>query len=89
MPAWLSPTRPQTCHPEPGRPPLANRGERSAFLAYGCELFENDGEEPRLSVSAGVASYPNDGDAIGSLLYAADKALYSAKNLRSRLVAQE
>jgi diguanylate cyclase (GGDEF)-like protein/PAS domain S-box-containing protein len=54
-----------------------------------CELFEDDGEEPRLSVSAGVASYPNDGDAIGSLLHAADKALYSAKNQRSRLVAQD
>lgn len=54
-----------------------------------CELLENDGEEPTLSVSAGVAGYPNDGDAVGSLLHAADKALYSAKNQKSRLVAQD
>jgi GGDEF domain-containing protein len=54
-----------------------------------CELFENDGEEPKLSVSAGVASYPNDGEAIGSLLHAADKALYSTKNQKSHFVAQE
>ena len=53
------------------------------------ELFENDAEEPRLSVSAGVASYPNDGDAIGSLLQAADKALYEVKNQRSRSVAED
>jgi diguanylate cyclase (GGDEF)-like protein/PAS domain S-box-containing protein len=52
------------------------------------QLFENDGEEPKLSVSAGVASYPTDGDAIGPLLQAADKALYAAKNQRSQTAAQ-
>jgi diguanylate cyclase (GGDEF)-like protein/PAS domain S-box-containing protein len=52
------------------------------------QFIEDDGEEPKLSVSAGVASYPTDGDAIGSLLQAADKALYAAKNQRSRTVAQ-
>jgi diguanylate cyclase (GGDEF)-like protein/PAS domain S-box-containing protein len=45
-----------------------------------CELCENDGEEPKLTVSAGVASYPEDGESIGPLLFAADKSLYSAKN---------
>jgi diguanylate cyclase (GGDEF)-like protein/PAS domain S-box-containing protein len=53
------------------------------------ELFKNDGEEPKLSVSAGVASYPNDGDTIGPLLHAADKALYEVKNHRSSSVAQD
>jgi diguanylate cyclase (GGDEF)-like protein len=45
-----------------------------------CELFANDGKEPKLTVSVGVASYPNDADSIGTLLYAADGALYSMKS---------
>ena len=49
-----------------------------------CELLAKDAEEPALSVSVGVASYPNDADTIGTLLYAADKALYAMKDERSR-----
>ena len=49
-----------------------------------CELLAKDAEEPALSVSAGVASYPKDADTIGTLLYAADKALYAMKDGRSR-----
>jgi diguanylate cyclase (GGDEF)-like protein/PAS domain S-box-containing protein len=45
-----------------------------------CELFANDGEEPKLTVSVGVASYPQDAETIGPLLYAADVALYSKKS---------
>jgi diguanylate cyclase (GGDEF)-like protein/PAS domain S-box-containing protein len=44
-----------------------------------CELLAKDAEEPALSVSVGVASYPKDAEAIGSLIYAADKALYAMK----------
>jgi len=44
-----------------------------------CELLANDAEEPALSVSVGVASYPKDAETIGTLLYAADKALYAMK----------
>jgi diguanylate cyclase (GGDEF)-like protein/PAS domain S-box-containing protein len=47
-----------------------------------CELFANDGEEPKLTVSIGIASYPKDAETIGPLLYAADNALYSMKSLR-------
>ncbi|MFZ0085995.1 MAG: sensor domain-containing diguanylate cyclase [Candidatus Acidiferrales bacterium] len=45
-----------------------------------CELFADDSEEPRLSVSVGIASFPADAETIGPLLYAADAALYAMKN---------
>jgi diguanylate cyclase (GGDEF)-like protein len=48
-----------------------------------CDLLARDKEEPILSVSAGVASHPKDADTIGTLLYAADRALYAMKNERS------
>jgi diguanylate cyclase (GGDEF)-like protein/PAS domain S-box-containing protein len=46
------------------------------------ELFANDVEEPKLTVSIGIASYPKDAETIGPLLYAADKSLYSMKSQR-------
>ena len=51
-----------------------------------CDLLAKDDEEPALSVSLGVASYPKDADTIGTLLYAADWALYAMKDKRSRAV---
>jgi diguanylate cyclase (GGDEF)-like protein/PAS domain S-box-containing protein len=45
-----------------------------------CELLANNTETPALSVSIGVASYPKDAETIGTLLYAADKALYAMKD---------
>jgi diguanylate cyclase (GGDEF)-like protein len=56
-----------------------------------CDLLAKDIEEPPLSVSVGVAGYPSDdGETIGTLLYAADRALYAMKARRpgSRLSAQ-
>lgn len=49
-----------------------------------CDLLAKDAEEPSLSVSVGVASYPDDADGIGTLLYAADQALYAMKDKRPR-----
>ncbi len=49
-----------------------------------CELLERDAEEPVLSVSVGIASYPKDADTIGTLLYAADKSLYAMKSEKPR-----
>jgi diguanylate cyclase (GGDEF)-like protein/PAS domain S-box-containing protein len=49
-----------------------------------CDLLSKDPEEPRLSVSAGIASYPRDADSIGSLLNAADKNLYAMKQSRPK-----
>jgi diguanylate cyclase (GGDEF)-like protein/PAS domain S-box-containing protein len=44
-----------------------------------CELLAKDTEEPALSVSVGVASYPKDAENVGTLLYAADRFLYAMK----------
>jgi GGDEF domain-containing protein len=43
------------------------------------ELLARDGEAPELSVSVGVAAFPSDANTIGTLLYAADRALYEMK----------
>jgi diguanylate cyclase (GGDEF)-like protein/PAS domain S-box-containing protein len=48
-----------------------------------CESLANDGRGPKLSVSVGVAVYPQDGNTIGSLLFTADSALYSMKRQRT------
>ncbi len=47
-----------------------------------CELLEKDAEHPALSVSVGIACYPAEAETIGTLLYAADQALYSMKAQR-------
>ena len=51
-----------------------------------CELLEKEAEQPKLSVSIGIASHPKDAETIGTLLYAADKALYAMKDKRPRAV---
>ncbi len=48
-----------------------------------CESVANDGRGPKLSVSFGVAVYPQSGNSIESLLCQADSALYSLKRQRS------
>lgn len=49
-----------------------------------CESLANDGREPKLSVSIGVAIYPKDGKNVDSLLGAADAALYAMKTRSHR-----
>ena len=44
-----------------------------------CHSLANDGREPKLTVSVGVATYPKDGAKVDSLLSAADTALYAMK----------
>jgi len=44
------------------------------------ERLANETEEPALSVSAGIAAYPEDGDTAEKLLNAADRALYRMKH---------
>lgn len=53
-------------------------GARLVVRRIAERLFE-DGDEPALSVSAGVAVYPRDGGTPTTLLSAADRALYAAK----------
>ena len=43
------------------------------------QRLAEDADEPRLSVSAGLALYPKDGGTPTTLLSAADRALYAAK----------
>ncbi len=52
-----------------------------------CESVANDGKGPKLSVSAGIAVYPQNGESIERLLSQADSALYSMK--RERIAAAE
>ena len=49
------------------------------------EKLSSDGETPDLSASAGIASYPTDGDTPEKLLAAADRALYRMKNRGSSI----
>ncbi len=51
-----------------------------------CESIANDGMEPILSVSIGVAVYPHDGERIETLLRAADVAMYSMKAKKHKLL---
>ncbi len=44
------------------------------------ESIASDGGKPKISVSVGVAIYPADGERIGTLLSAADAAMYLMKN---------
>jgi diguanylate cyclase (GGDEF)-like protein/PAS domain S-box-containing protein len=59
--------------PETGQVPASSVARRI------CDSLANDGKEPRLSVSIGVATYPKDGGKVDSLLGAADAALYAMK----------
>ena len=47
-----------------------------------CESVANDGKRPKLSVSVGVAVYPQDGGSIERLLSEADARLYLEKQKR-------
>jgi two-component system cell cycle response regulator len=50
-----------------------------------CEQPSNDPEEPRLSMSVGVAVYPEDGTTNETLFQAADRALCRMKHLKNTL----
>lgn len=60
--------------PETGAPAARQVAQRI------CDRLASDGEHPRLSVSLGVAIYPQDGDTIETLLHHADGALYEMKS---------
>lgn len=60
---------------------LPESGESEAKQVAGriCEQLINDGQEPAVSVSVGLAVYPLDGTTIEKLLSSADAALYRMK----------
>jgi diguanylate cyclase (GGDEF)-like protein/PAS domain S-box-containing protein len=67
---------------------LPETGPAAAALVAGRirDLLAQDTEDPLLSVSFGVASYPCHADTVGTLLYSADMALYAMKSKRLILV---
>ena len=67
---------------------LPETGPLAAALVAGriCDLLAKDTKDPLLSVSFGVASFPCDADTVGTLLYAADAALYVMKSKRPVVV---
>ena len=62
--------------------PESGHQEAAAVGRRVCERLSSDCEEPLLSVSFGIAVYPEDGATIDALLQAADRALYEMKQLR-------
>ena len=64
---------------------LPETGMAAATLAARriCDLLASETEEPALSVSVGIACHPKDAETIGTLLYAADRALYAMKARRA------
>jgi len=59
--------------------PETGRGPAALVAGRICDRLANDGKEPKLSVSVGIAVHPRDGRTIDALLGAADAALYSMK----------
>jgi diguanylate cyclase (GGDEF)-like protein len=60
--------------------PEAGKDIASRVVSRIRELLSAEPEHPALSVSAGVAAFPEDGDTPEKLLGAADRALYAMKN---------
>jgi len=69
---------------------LPETNEKAAELVAQriCENLAKDGKGPSLSVSVGVAVYPQDGKTIEELLCGADSGLYARKLLRAPAAAK-
>ena len=65
--------------------PETDEAQASLVARRVCETLVDDGREPKLSVSIGVAIYPKDGEKVESLLCAADAALYLVKVAKSTM----
>jgi diguanylate cyclase (GGDEF)-like protein len=65
--------------------PETNANEADAVGRRLCERLSNDREEPRLSMSVGVAVYPEDGTTNETLFQAANRELYKVKHLKNTL----
>jgi diguanylate cyclase (GGDEF)-like protein/PAS domain S-box-containing protein len=67
--------------PETGQEPAQHVAQRIR------DRLANDGQEPKISVSAGLAVYPGDAERIDTLLSVADVAMYSMKGRAHRFHA--
>ena len=68
--------------------PEAGKDISSRVVSRIRERLSSEPEHPALSVSAGVAAYPEDGDTPEKLLGSADRALYAMKNHGGRSSVQ-
>jgi diguanylate cyclase (GGDEF)-like protein len=59
-------------------PETGAKGAQEVALRI-CDRVSKDAEAPRISISAGIAVYPQDGQTIEALLSAADQTLYKMK----------
>lgn len=59
--------------------PEAGAGAARLVARRICDVLAKDTEEPSLSVSVGIGSFPKDADTVVTLLCAADRALYAMK----------
>lgn len=66
--------------PEMGAQAALESAERLRELIAVMPLKSNEGEVFHLTVSIGVAVFPDDGDTPGAMFEAADRAMYAAKN---------
>ncbi|WP_424217968.1 diguanylate cyclase [Thauera humireducens] len=66
--------------PETDLEAAAEVAERLRLVAADASVPEESGRPVRFTVSIGVSAMVSDGDDIGTLLNAADRALYAAKN---------
>jgi len=66
---------------------LPETGAKAAILVARriCDRCASDGKEPGLSVSLGIAVYPQDGETIETLLRTADRELYRMKRREKRV----
>ncbi len=70
---------------------LPETGEKEARRAAVriCSELADDGQQPTLSVSVGVAVYPSDGVTTEQLLRAADRDLYGMKTRKGRILSKQ
>jgi diguanylate cyclase (GGDEF)-like protein/PAS domain S-box-containing protein len=62
--------------------PETDEAQASLVAHRVCDNLADDGREPKLSVSIGIATYPKHGEKVETLLSAADTALYLVKATR-------
>lgn len=59
-------------------PETTNQGAREVMTRV-CDRVANDRQQPTISLSAGLAIYPLDGNTVETLMSAADRSLYRTK----------
>jgi diguanylate cyclase (GGDEF)-like protein len=76
--------------PDCGKPQAVEKAHRVADSVRAMHLVHGATTLPPLTISAGVATYPDDGEEADHLIAAADRALYAAKRAgRDRVVAAQ